>query len=804
MAAREDKDILEEAKTRFKRCVDDHEEERAKQLDDLVFCEIDQWPPEVRAARENDITGARPCLTIDKVNQYIVQVCNEMRKNRPAIKARPVDDFADVKTAEVFQGVIRRIEDNSSADIAYLTAGESAVKIGEGYFRFVTAFEDETSFNQEVIVKPVSDTFSVYLGPHTMPDGSDAEYGFILEDMPRERFKREFPDAKSDENDFTSGMGAADFKYWTNGETVRVCEYFYFDFEKVEIVQIEDGSVMPKSDYDDFVARMAIEDALTLPPEVINSRQTTLKKTKWCKLTGLEVLEKQDWAGKYIPIVKVEGKAATVKGKRRYKGLVRQAKDSLRAYNYWMSTITEKLALSPKTPFIGAEGQFEGHEAKWAKANTTNYAYLEYKPTEVNGMALPAPQRQAPAALESAMIQQLSVIEHDIQTSLGMFKASVGQADPQQSGRALLALQSQTDTGTFHFPDNVATSIRHGGRILIDLIPKIYDTPRIVRVLGEDGESGSASIDPSQPEAMTERRDMMGNIQTIYNLGVGKYDVTATVGPSYATKRMEQSEVMAQIMQGHPELMSVVGDLLFKSMDWPMADKIAERLKKSLPPQLQDTEEGKQEIPPQIQAAMQQIEQQNQMLDQKAQALSQAEQEIEKKAMDTQRKAVEVFVKESQLQTEAARIELQKYAQELSTKEAGMNSNPEQIAVWKAELDAKTKVEIANIKRETDLALAMLNKPGVDSLEDIQEELNNAEMTAIVESLNSNIAALMQAQAAANQQLMEITGQSHMALMESNAQTSQALLAELQKPKVSEAKAVKQADGSWKLIKREG
>lgn len=780
-----DEALLAQAKTRFKQCVDDYEEERKKQLEDLIFCELDQWPEEIRAARENDINGARPCLTLDKISQYILQVTNDLRKNRPAVKVRPVDDFSDVKTAEVLQGVIRRIEDISAADVAYLTAGESAVKIGEGYFRFVTDFEDENSFNQEILIKPVDDTFSVYLGPHKMPDGSDAEYGFILEDMPRERFKREFPKAKSDKQDFTNGMGTADLKYWTSNENVRVCEYFYFDFEQKDLYLLEDGSAILKDDYEN--------QGLTLG--IVNSRKTSVKKVKWCKLTGLEILEKQEWAGKYIPIVKVEGRASTVKGKRRLKGLVRSAKDSLRAYNYWMSTLTEKMALAPKTPFIGAEGQFEGHEHKWARANTANFPYLEYKPTTVDGHLAPPPQRQGATPIEAAMIQQLSVIEHDIQTSLGMFKASVGQADPQQSGRALMALQSQTDTGTFHFPDNVAISIRHGGRILIDLIPKIYDTPRIVRIMGEDGAVSSAQIDPSQPEAMSQRQGLFGEIQTIYNLGVGKYDVTATVGPSYATKRMEQSEMMMQILQAQPEMMATIGDLLFKSFDWPMADKIAKRLQKTLPPQLQDAEDG-QEIPPQVQAAIQQIEQQNQMLDQKAQALSQAEREIEQKAMETQRKAVEVFVKEQQLQTEAAKIELEKYAQELSAREA---STPEQIDVWKAELDAKTKVEIANIKRETDLALAMLNKEGVDSLEDVQDELNNAEMTAIVDGLNANIAALMQAQ----QQLMETLGQSHMALMQTNTQNSQALLDALNKPKVTEAKAVKQKDGSWKLIKKE-
>jgi hypothetical protein len=770
--AKGDKAILDEARKRFEQCVSDNEEEREKQLQDLIFADVEQWPPAIRASRENDVNGSRPCLTVDKINQYITQVVNDMRQNKPSIKARPVDDEADPKTAKVFQELIRRIEDDSHADIAYLTAGESAVKIGEGYFRFVTDFVDENSFDQEILFKPVKDTFSVYLGPHMMPDGSDAEYGFVLEDMPKERFKREFPKAKSDIADFSTGL-ASESRYWTNNETIRVCEYFYFDYKDEELLLLEDGSTLFKKDFDEAV-KQGFE-----APGIVKSRPTKTKSVKWCKLTGLEILEKRDWAGKYIPIVKVEGRASTVKGKKVIKGLVRPAKDSLRAYNYWFSTITEKLALSPKTPFVGAVGQFATEGDKWNKANSVNYSRLEYDPIDVNGAIVPPPQRQAPAPLEAAMIKHLEIIEHDIQTSLGMFKASVGQSDPQQSGRALQALQRQTDTGTFHFPDNVATSIRHGGRILIDLIPKIMDTKMVIRVLGEDGVSGSAEIDPNQEASAQDHQDDQGGIKTIYNLGVGKYDVTATVGPSYSTKRMEQADMMLQVTQSQPELMQTIGDLLFKSFDWPMADKISERLKKMLPPQLQEPEDGKPAIPPAIQAAMQQIQQQNQQLDQKAQALSQAEQEIDKKSMDVQRKSTEVFVKESQIKTEAIKLELEKYANELAAKEQAMSQGSGEmpnIDAWKAQLDAETKLKIAQIKQETDLQIALLQAEG-------QEDVlsNGDDMKSLVDSLQQNVKTLMDSHKASQDGLLEA----------------------VTKPKKTKATAVKQADGSWQLIKEE-
>lgn len=702
--------ILKEAADRFKGCVDDNSDERRKQLDDLVFCDLEQWPADIRAAREKDINGARPCLTIDKINQYVTQVVNDLRQNKPSVKVRPIDSGADIKTAEVFQGIVRHIEDVSSADIAYMNGAESAVKIGEGYFRVTTDYVDETSFDQEIYIKPVPDMFACYLGPHTMPDGSDAEYGFITEDLPKAEFERLYPNSKSKSTDFLSVMSPSNYVLWTNDETIKVCDYYYFEYKKVEIVSLADGSVMTADQYEEIKEAAGAEGIIV--PEVTYRRKTTLKSVKYCKLTGIEVLEENDWDGKYIPIIKIVGKASNVGGKKGFRGLVRSAKDSLRAYNYWFSTITEKLALSPKTPLIGAVGQFETHAAKWGKANSVNYAYLEYDPIEVNGMALPPPQRQAPAPMETAMIHHLQVIEHDIQTALGMFKASVGEGSPQQSGKAILGLKRESDTGVFHFQDNLGLSIRHLGRILVDLIPKIYDTPRVIRILGEDGEHSQALVDPNQPQAMTKVQDMQGRIQTIYNLGVGTYDVTVTSGPSYTTKRMEQADMMMQITQNQPEMMQTIGDLLFKSLDWPMADKISERLKKLLPPQLVEPEDGQQPIPPQIQQAMQQIEQQNQELQQKAQALSQAEEEINKKAMTVEKGYLELLQHETKLKDDSAMLSLKEYAFELEQREAALQ-NPDK--------EAETKLKIAEMQQETTLLVALHNADHEHSLAESKE-----------------------------------------------------------------------------------
>lgn len=602
-AAKTDADILEEARERLKRCIDDNNDERIKQKDDLIFSTLEQWPSDVRLARENDPNGARPCLTIDQINQYIVQVVNDLRQNRPAVKARPVDDKGDVKTAEVLQGVIRHIEDDSVAQIPYMTAAESAVRIGEGYFRFVTEYENETSFNQVIRIKRIPDSFAVYLGPHILPTGADAEYGFVIVDTPTTVFKRMWPGKKWQATDFNELQSARGTWYTGTGDdpNIRVAEYFYFDYsDPVKLLFLSDGAVVKEKEWKKGDERT-----------VQDERETRIRSTKWCKLTGVEILQKRDWAGKYIPIVKATGKESWVDGKRVVWGLVRPAKDSLRMYNYWASTITEKIALAPKAPFIGAVGQFASAGDKWDKANVVNFSRLEYDPIDINGTPAPPPQRQAPAQIEVAMVQQLQQIREDVQASLGMFKASLGKEQPNQSGKAILALTQASDTGTYHFADNLALSIQHGGRILVDLIPKIYDTQRVMKILGEDGKVSTAEINPEQQESVREIQEESGAIRSIYNLGVGEYDVTATVGPSYATKRMEAATLFTDLANSakDPVSAAVIRYLAVKNSDFNGAERAAEMLEKLLPPGVAPAKEGEQPIPPAVAQRMQEMEQ---------------------------------------------------------------------------------------------------------------------------------------------------------------------------------------------------
>jgi hypothetical protein len=757
---RTDKEILNQAKERFQTVVDANSSERELQRADARFADEDQWEPEIRNARENAPNGSRPVLTIDKINQYISQIVNDLRQNKPAIKVKPIDNDADVKTAQVFQAIIRHIEEGSNAGLAYLIAGESAVKVGEGYFMLRTDFVDEMSFDQEVQFVPIYDYSKVYLGAHDMPDGSDAKYSFIIEDVPNDQFKREYPNAKvGSSTEFSDAVSSNEALAWRNEDSTRIALYHYIDYKDTELFALEDGSTMLKDDY----IKLAESDA-HIVPGVIDRRPTQTESVKWVKMTGAEIIERGEWLGKNIPIIKVVGKASNVNGRKHFKGLVRLAKDSLRAYNYWFSALTEKLALAPKAPFIGAVGQFDTDRDKWQKANTENYAFLQYDVIDANGAALGSPQRQQAAPMESGMIAHLQLIEHDIKTSLGMFKANTGEQSAQQSGKAINSLRTQGETGSFHFPDNVAMSIRCAGLQLIDVIPKLYDTRRIVRIMGEDGGIENVEVDPNQEES---RKDVDG-IQSIYNLRVGKYDVTAVPGASYATKRMEQSEILMQFVQNSPEQLSMFGDLLFKMQDYPLAAEISERFEKMLPPGIKPAKEG--ELPPEIQQMLAEIEQQKEQLEQKAQALNEAEYEINEIRTKVGKATVEAMGKEERVKVELGRVEVLK--QELGLMEREMKlQNPN--------ADADAKIKIAAMQQETQYVLGVMEGELKEKSELLKIQQDSMKETKQIDTskLETQIAALEKKIA------MQDNSKNEMNPMAETMSGIKDILAQMQKPK---------------------
>lgn len=624
------KDIISVAKSRFTMAVSAYSESREDELDDLRFYAGSpdnawQWPADVlqtRGSVQGQTINARPCLTINKLPQHVRQVTNDQRQNRPSGKVIPVDDKADVEVAEIFDGLVRHIEYISDADVAYDTACENQVSYGEGYIRLLTEYCDDNSFNQDIKIGRIRNSFSVYMDPTIQdPCGADAQWCFITEDLTKEEYERQFPDAQPISSMMQQGVGDASTSQWISENTVRIAEYFYIEHEKATLnLYYGNVSAMKGSAEDEEMAMRGMKP--------IRSRTVDIKKVKWCKINGFEVLESQDWAGASIPVVRVVGNEFEVDGRIYVSGIVRNAKDAQRMYNYWTSQEAEMLALAPKAPFIGYGGQFEGYEQQWKTANTTNWPYLEVNPdvTDGAGGVLPLPQRAPPPLPQTGLIQAKMGASDDIKGTTGQYDSSLGQTSNERSGKAILARERQADVGTYHYVDNLARAVRYITRQIVDLVPKIYDTERIARIIGVDGETSTIKVNPNQPMPVNKIVDQQGIVlEKIYNLGVGKYDVCVTTGPSYMTKRQEALEAMAQLLQGNPQLWAVAGDLFIKNMDWPGAQEMSKRFAKTIDPKIM---EGGDESP-EMQAAKMQMEAMNQEMQQMMQMLQNVGKSVE-------------------------------------------------------------------------------------------------------------------------------------------------------------------------------
>ena len=628
-------DMLATMRARMSTAIAAFGSSREAELDDLRFMAGSadnnyQWPSDVlssRASTQGMTINARPCLTINKLPQHVRQVTNDQRQNRPTGKVIPADDHADIEVAEVFNGVIRHIEYVSDADVAYDTACDNQVTYGEGYVRLLTEYCDDDTFDQDIRIGRIRNSFSVYMDPMIQdPTGADAKWCFITQDLPKAEYERLYPNAAV-RSIQEQGVGDPSLSQWLNDNTVRIAEYFYVDYKPGTLNLYPDGFTAHEGTREDKTARLMFGAPL-------RSRRVERRTIKWVKTNGFEALEEQDWPGKWIPVIRVIGNEFEIDGELHISGLIRNAKDAQRMYNYWTSQEAEMLALAPKAPFIGYGGQFEGYEGQWKTANVNNWPYLEVNADATDGLGnpLPLPQRAPPPLAQTGLIQAKMGASDDIKSTTGQYDSSLGATSNERSGKAILAREKQGDTGTYHYIDNLARAVRHVARQLIDLIPKIYDTPRIARIIGLDGDVSMARIDPAQPEPVRKIVDEEGNvIEKIYNPSVGKYDVVAVTGPGYATKRQEAAESMSQVLQGNPALWQVAGDLFVKNMDWPGAQEMADRLRKSIDPKLLADDDKS----PELQAAEKQIEEMGAMLQQMQGALKNVEQSIEAQEMRT-------------------------------------------------------------------------------------------------------------------------------------------------------------------------
>lgn len=673
-----DKDIVKEGRERFDACREFTREQRDLMRDDLNFsnpADPQQWPEEIKTLRANAAGGPRPCLTFDQTNQYISQVVNESRQNKPSIKVRPVDSKGDIKVADALTGVFRHIEDVSRADIAYDTAIEHAARTGLGWIRINTKVIDPYTNAQEILIQRIADQMSVELDPDWQePDGSDAMFGFVESYTSKAAFQRAYPDAElSDWKSDTNG--------WLTDKQIRLVEYFNLTEQKESMLVMDDpinpgeDLVLTEKEYWEAVK----ETGTRLP--IIRQYYAKTRKCGWYKMNGTEVLEKSEFPASFVPLVPVIGSELWIDGKRHLCGMVRPMKDPMRAYNYDRSNYIEQVSLQTKVPYLAAAEALEGHEPEWQNANRSNASYLPYNHVDSDGNPLPSPRREQAPQASSAYVQGVMQAQNDIQASIGMYRASLGAPSNETSGKAINARQRQGETANFHYSDNMSRSLRQVGRIILEMYPRVFDTKREMRILGEDGSSTTVTMDPAQPQGAT----MKGSHLASFNPSIGKYDITVTVGPAFGTRRQEAVEAMKEIIGGNPQMMAMLGDEFVRMMDIPGAEKIAKRLGTMLPPAVQEMEAAENQKDgapsPEVQQVIQQAQAAIAQRDQAGQQLSQ--------------------------QLQQALGELARLQAELADKDADRQADVE-----REQIKAEASVQQAQIEAEADVEVARLQAMG--------------------------------------------------------------------------------------------
>lgn len=616
-----------------------HVYEKAK--DDLHFlsdAEDAQWDAKVLASRASE---GRPAISADQLGQFVHQVVNDIRINTPTINVIPGGMEADAKNAEIFKGLIKNIEYSSNADNAYDTAATFAVKCSIGFIRIDHEYDDDCSksFDQKLVIKRVTNPFSVTLDRKSVePDGSDAMRGLIKETMTVKEHKERWPN--KDVASFEDGKGEdIDLK---DTDDVTVVEYFEV-IEECKTIGI---------DNDDKVQEY-VEGT-----EYKKTRKIKKRKVMRYMLNGKEVLEETTFPGKHIPLIPVYGEEAWIDGKRHVNSLIRKSKDAQRMFNYWKSLETELLMKQPQAPVMAAEGQTEEYEEDWT--NPSKAYVLRYKTTDVDGKPVPPPQRLNPPTLPTGVVNASRSTVDDIKATMGMYNASIGAKSNETSGVAINQRKMEGDIATYHFGDNLVKSITHVGRVLADAIPHIYDTKRVIRIIGEEDEPKQVSINGAKRQEKQEED---------YDLTKGRYDVKVVTGAAFTTRRQEAAALYEKMITGNGDMMKIMGDLYFKYSDVSGSDAMAERMKKIIDPNLLEEDERKQgeEDPEKMQMmqALQQAQQQIQQITQHAQAL---EEELKNNTLVEQSKSQTELLK-AQSAKETAHINAQVKMAEYALKE---------------------------------------------------------------------------------------------------------------------------------------
>lgn len=665
-------DIVE-VRERYDLCTEAEQDVREDAIEDIRFVNVPgaQWEDAQKKKR-----GKRPCYEFNLLRQHCRQVTGDQRQARPSIKVRATEDD-DAEGAELRQGLIRNIETQSNADRAYDTAFQFAAEGGFGVWRIVTEYSDDDAWEQDIRIKEVRDPFSVWFDPVAVEyDRRDARFAFNEQRMPREQFKAQFPDAQC--ADFDS---ATEFGDWFGDETVRVAEYWVKKPYDKTILLLSDGRSV-----DADAVKGVLDELEAAGIKVVRQREVKCHKVCMYLVSGAEVLSgPHEWPGKFIPLVPVYGDLLHIEGRDVYSGIVRHAKDAARLVNYNNTTAMEAVAKLPKNPYLVTPRMLEGQGIKqsWERAATEDPLFIAYTPDPLAPGNRPI--REAGPEFPAALVNLANVCNDLLKGVTGIHDASLGQRSNETSGKAIIARQREGDTATFSYQDNLSRSIRYTGEILLDLMPKVYDTERVVRIVGIDGEEQFQKINQRVMDAQT------GQEVVVNDLSAGKYDVTVTTGPSFSTQRAEFVELMNTIFQSQPQAFPLFGDLFFKALDAPQAQELAERAKFLLPPPLQQQMSQGKQLPPEAMLAMSQAQQAMQQAQAQLQELQQAAAQLQQDKAATDADKAQTAAQKAQIQADikVAQAEFDKREAEFQAMEARFDAHVAQTNAGFAQREAQ-------------------------------------------------------------------------------------------------------------------
>jgi hypothetical protein len=608
--AQTDSEIFRECAERLRIATAAEGENRNNAILALEFEDGQQWPDDLYNLRK---INRRPTLTINHTRTMVRRVVNNMRQQRPRIKVHPVGAGADVDLADKIEGLIRHIENRSDGAIAYDVGGESAVKIGWGFWRIVSEYTDEKSFEQELKLLPIRNPFTVYMDPAAvMPAGEDMDWCIISERIKRSEFERRYPDEQ--ETEWREGGSGDEFKDWETEEEIRLAEYFRISKRKDALVKLTDGRTIYESEFKARAfATAGISIAKGLDGKEIR-RPTERRQIEWYRLNGTTVIQKVELPGKWIPVVRCEGNTLDLNGQVRRKGMIADMMDIGRMYNYWRTCETEMIALAPRAPWVATANQLDGHP-EWKDANQKPYSALLYNPDYIeqpdgSKTPIPPPLRTEPVAIPAGYVNAAEGALKDLMALAGMpHEPGMDKPGEVVSGLALKRREALSDIGHFQYYDNQTRSISHTGRILLDLIPHYYSEQRMQRIVGDDGVPEMVELNKPDPTLQKIKNDVT----------VGRYDVVMDTGPGYETKRQEGAEAMIDLMKtplAEP-VVKVGADLIVRNMDFAGAQDLADRLTPLTPEGLKQTLE---QLPKQargvVQAMQGQLQQAQQLIQQ--------------------------------------------------------------------------------------------------------------------------------------------------------------------------------------------